>query len=151
MGCKLTIRLLVFGLILWLSGCAAPTQTTMTKPPEQPPAQEQPQLPAPLVVQQRPLQEPERTLNRGIEMLAQQLASSLPQEKMLLVAVLDFNDLAGNVSAFGRLVNEELVTKLFQTRRLRVVERGLLDKAISELKLTLSGLVDPNRSRIISC
>ena len=89
----------------------------------------------------------EQTLNRAVESLAQQIVSGLPQDKTTLVAVLDFNDLANNVSAFGRLIGEELVTKLVQTRRVNVVERSQLDKAVNELKFSLSEIVDPAHAK----
>lgn len=86
-------------------------------------------------------------LDKGIEILAQQLITTLPPDKKPLLAVLDFSLLDGTVSAFGRLVGEDLVTKLFLTRKVRVVERSLLEKAVAELKLNLSGLVDPDRAK----
>jgi TolB-like protein len=124
---------------------SGPIRTSATEPVEEP----APQLPAPpaAVVQEKPREHPERSLNRGLETLVQQLAVSLPEGKKLLLAVLDFNDLSGNVSVFGRLVNEELVTKLFQTGRTRVVERGVLEKALSELEFNLAALVDPSRAK----
>ena len=88
-----------------------------------------------------------QSLDQGLEALSHQLISSLPEDRKLLVAVLDFNDLAGCVSAFGRLVGEELVTKLFQTQRLRVVERSQLEKALNELMFNLSGVVDPTEAK----
>jgi len=89
----------------------------------------------------------EKTLERGAEVLAQEIAESLPQDKKPLLAVLDFSDLSDCVSAFGRLTSEELVTKLFKTKRVRVVERGMLKKALAELKFNLSELVDPDRAK----
>lgn len=89
----------------------------------------------------------EKTLERGAEVLAQEIAESLPQDKKPLLAVLDFSDLSDCVSAFGRLTSEELVTKLFKTKRVRVVERGQLKKALAELKFNLSELVDPDRAK----
>lgn len=131
-------RLLLDGMYLWLAvlitGCASETPAIAEKTPPSPPIQ---------VAQAMP----EKTLDRAIESLAQQIATSLPAEKKPLTAVLDFNDLSGCVSSFGRLVGEELVTKLFQTRRVRVVERGLLEKAVNELKFNLSELVDPSRAK----
>lgn len=88
-----------------------------------------------------------QSLDKGIEILAQQLVASLPPEKKPLLAILDFSNLEGNVTAFGRLVGEELVTKLFMTRKVRVVERSLLEKAVTELKFNLSELVDPDRAK----
>ena len=89
----------------------------------------------------------EKTLERGAEVLAQEIVESLPQEKKPLLAVLDFSDLSDCVSAFGRLTSEELVTKLFKTKRARVVERGMLKKALQELRFNLSELVDPDRAK----
>jgi TolB-like protein len=89
----------------------------------------------------------EKTLERGAEALAQEIAESLPQDKKPLLAVLDFSDLSDCVSAFGRLTSEELVTKLFKTKRARVVERGMLKKALQELRFNLSELVDPDRAK----
>ena len=89
----------------------------------------------------------EKSLDRGVEVIAQDIAEPLPQDKKPLLAVLDFNDLSDCVSALGRLTAEKLVTKLFKTKRVRVVERGLLKKALEELKFNLSELIDPNRAK----
>ena len=98
--------------------------------------------------QLRSVQDRHLTLDQGLEALSMNLVSSLPQDRKLLVAVLDFNDLAGCVSAFGRLVGEELITQLFQTKRVQVVERSQLDKALNEqsfiiVMLTRLSLVIP--------
>ncbi len=97
--------------------------------------------------QLRSVQDRHLTLDQGLEALSMNLVSSLPQDRKLLVAVLDFNDLAGCVSAFGRLVGEELITQLFQTKRVQVVERSQLDKALNELEFNLSGAVDPEQAK----
>lgn len=128
------VECLMAGLALLVGGCAAEKDVV---------AQPLPSAPAVSVAQAMP----EKTLDRAIDVLVQQIVSSLPAEKKPLTAVLDFNDLSGNVSAFGRLVGEELVTKLFQTKRVRVVERGLLEKALNELKFNLSEVVDPARAK----
>lgn len=75
------------------------------------------------------------------------IAQALPQDKKPLLAVLDFSDLSDCVSAFGRLTSEELVTKLFQTKRVRLVEREWLKKAVNELKFNPSELVGPSRAK----
>lgn len=128
------MKSMAVGLTACLAGCAGPTSAVAQKVDPAPP---------PVVAQMAP----EKTLDRALDSLAQQIAASLPADKKPLTAVLDFNDLAGNVSAFGRLVSEELVTKLFQTKRVRVVERGLLEKALNELKFNLSEVVDPTRAK----
>jgi TolB-like protein len=63
------------------------------------------------------------------------------------IAVVEFSDLAGGVTEFGRLLSEELITKLFATGRYKVVERLLLNKAIAEHNLQLQGLIDPKSAK----
>lgn len=91
----------------------------------------------------------EQILAKGIETLAKQIVASIPSDKKPLIAVLDFGDLEGKVSAFGRLVGEELITKLFSTRKVRVVERRFLEKAVAEIKFGLSGMVDEDTAKNI--
>ena len=63
------------------------------------------------------------------------------------IAVVEFSDLSGGVTDFGRLLSEELITKLFATGNYKVIERLLLNKAIAEHKLQLQGLVDPKSAK----
>ncbi|MCE9552599.1 MAG: hypothetical protein K8T91_04375 [Planctomycetes bacterium] len=63
------------------------------------------------------------------------------------IAVVEFSDLSGNVSNLGRLLSEELITRLFATGNYKVIERLLLNKAIAEHKLQLQGLVDPKSAK----
>lgn len=66
---------------------------------------------------------------------------------MPTIAVVEFSDLSGNVSNLGRLLSEELITRLFATGNYKVIERLLLNKAIAEHKLQLQGLVDPKSAK----
>ena len=63
------------------------------------------------------------------------------------IAVVEFSDLNGDVTDFGRLLSEELITKLSTTGNYTVVERLLLNKAIAEHKLQLQGIVDPKSAK----
>jgi TolB-like protein len=63
------------------------------------------------------------------------------------IAVVEFSDLSGGVTDLGRLLSEELITKLFSTGNYKVIERLLLNKAIAEHKLQLQGLVDPKSAK----
>ncbi len=56
------------------------------------------------------------------------------------IAVVEFSNLSGGGSDLGRLISEELITKLFSTGNYKVIERFLLNKAIAEHKLQLQGL-----------
>ena len=63
------------------------------------------------------------------------------------IAVVEFSDLSGNVTDLGRLLSEELITKLFSAGKYKVVERLLLNKVIAEHKLQVQGIVDPKSAR----
>jgi len=56
-------------------------------------------------------------------------------------------DLQGNVTDFGRFLAEELITRLYQTKKFKVIERQLLNKIIAEQKLSLTGMVDPTSAK----
>jgi len=55
--------------------------------------------------------------------------------------------ITAKVTDFGKFLSEELITRLFMTKRFEVVERQLLSKVIDEHKLTLAGFVDPNSAK----
>jgi TolB-like protein len=63
------------------------------------------------------------------------------------IAVLEFTDLQGQVTNFGRYLSEELITRLYDSSKFKVVERQLLNKVIAEQKLSLTGVVDPASAR----
>jgi TolB-like protein len=63
------------------------------------------------------------------------------------IAVVEFSDLSGGVTEFGRLLSEELITKLSDAGSYTLVERLLLNKAIEEHKLQLQGLIDPKSAK----
>ncbi len=89
----------------------------------------------------------EQYLDEGIDGITNEIAASIPSGKTTTVAVVDFNDLQGNVTKLGRYVSEELITRLFQDRRFKVIERGLLEKAIEELKFNTTDLVNPDAAQ----
>jgi TolB-like protein len=75
--------------------------------------------------------------------LVQQISFGLSENQKQRVAVVEFVDLKGNTSDFGRYLAEELITRLFQTGKFKVIERQLLNKVITEQKLSLTGIIDP--------
>ncbi len=85
----------------------------------------------------------DRSLDQGLDEIAQKITKSIPEGSRKGVAVMDFNTLDGSVTVLGRFIGEELITRLFETERLKVIERSLLEKAIEELKFNTSDLVDP--------
>ncbi|HKZ56505.1 MAG TPA: CsgG/HfaB family protein, partial [Thermodesulfovibrionales bacterium] len=84
------------------------------------------------------------SLEQGLDTIADQISESVTSVKIKNVAVMDFNDLQGNVTLLGRFIEEELVTRLFQANQFKVIERSLLENALGELKFNLSDLVDPS-------
>jgi len=85
----------------------------------------------------------DKSLDQGLDEIAQKVTKSIPAGAKKTVAVMDFNTLDGNVTMLGRFVSEELITKLFETERFKVIERSLLEKALEELKFNTTDLVDP--------
>jgi TolB-like protein len=55
---------------------------------------------------------------------------------------MEFVNLKGTVTDFGRFIAEELITHLYQTGKFKVIERQLLNQVITEQKLTLTGIID---------
>jgi len=86
----------------------------------------------------------DKSLNTQLDKLTDQIVNSMISEDKKKVAVVEFPDLRGNVSEFGRYISEELITRLFNTRKFEVIERRLLNKVLDEQKLTVSDLIDPS-------
>lgn len=97
-----------------------------------------------------PLSAEETQFITGAATLAQQIVETYQPGKAAgktRIAVMEFSDLDGQVSDFGRLLSEELITRLFLTGRFEVVERLLLGKIIKEHKLQLTSIVDPESAK----
>ncbi|HEX8187738.1 MAG TPA: FlgO family outer membrane protein, partial [Pyrinomonadaceae bacterium] len=82
-------------------------------------------------------------LNKRVDELGQQIAAKMTARQKTTVAVVEFTDLQGNTTDFGRFLAEELITRLMETEKFRVIERQLLNKIIAEQKLSLTGVIDP--------
>jgi TolB-like protein len=87
------------------------------------------------------------TLDSQLEDLTDQIVLSLSEQKKSKIAVIEFSDLEGNVTQFGRYLAEELITRLFRTGRFEVIERQMLNKVMEEHSLTLSGMIDENSAK----
>lgn len=86
-------------------------------------------------------------LNQRINELSQQIAAEMAEYRKTTIAVVEFTDLQGNVTDFGRFLAEELITQLFQTKKFQVIERQLLNKVLSEQDLSLTGIIDPTSAK----
>ena len=88
-----------------------------------------------------------QTLDQRAAELSQQIAKNMETGQKRRIAVLEFTDLQGQVTNFGRYLSEELITRLYDSNKFKVVERQLLNKVIAEQKLSLTGVVDPASAR----
>ena len=87
------------------------------------------------------------TLQNRISDLSQQISSSLTENRKRTIAVVEFVDLKGQVTNFGRFLAEKLITQLYLTRKFKVIERQLLNKVITEQKLSLTGIIDQSSAQ----
>jgi len=91
----------------------------------------------------------EGKLDYELNNLTNQIIKSLSQEKKTKIAIIEFTDLHGKVPTFGKYVAEELITRMYSTKRFEVVERQMLNKVLEEQKLGLTGLIDESSAAAI--
>lgn len=84
----------------------------------------------------------QNTLDAQLQNLTDQIVVSLSQTQKSKIAVIEFSDLQGTVTKFGRYLAEELITRLYLSNKFEVIERQLLNKVLQEHQLNLSGLID---------
>lgn len=87
------------------------------------------------------------SLDQRIVELTQQISKEMTDNNKKTIAVIEFSDLRGNVTDLGRYISEELITKLYLTKKFKVIERQLLNKIIAEQKLSLAGMIDPTSAK----
>lgn len=90
---------------------------------------------------------PQADLNQRVTELSQQISKEMTENQKRTIAVIEFADLRGCVTDFGRYLAEVLITRLYQTKKFKVIERQLLNKLIAEQKLSLTGIIDPASAR----
>jgi TolB-like protein len=82
---------------------------------------------------------------REINAMASTLATAIKNHGKKVIAVIDFTDLEGNTNELGRFVAEELSSDLMVAAKgFDIVDRNHLKSILTENKLSMSGLVDPN-------
>lgn len=87
-------------------------------------------------------------LDDRLDELTQQITQKMGEKSKKKIAVVEFSDLQGNVTDFGRYLSEELITRLVNSGKFDdVVERRLLAKILSEHKLALTDIVDPSAAQ----
>lgn len=88
-------------------------------------------------------------LDNALGDLTNQIVNSMAEKGKKKVAVIEFSDLNGRVTEFGKYLAEELITRLFMTKKFEVIERQLLNKVLKEQKLSLTGVLDPSSVKTI--
>lgn len=87
-------------------------------------------------------------LKEAVEQLGAQLAKSVPEGRIMRVAVTDIPDLEGVTSNLGRYIAERLTTRLSALpQKFRVIERRRLGQVLGELRFSMSDLVDPAKAK----
>lgn len=82
---------------------------------------------------------------KEIKNLSTTITENITSAGKKTVAVVDFTDLQGNITELGRFLAEELSVDLTMTAKgFEVIDRTHLKSILTEHKLSISGLVDPN-------
>jgi TolB-like protein len=92
---------------------------------------------------------PNNELDMAIDNLTDQIIKNISEQDKQKIAIIEFADLNGKVTQFGKYLSEELITRIYRTKKFSVVERQLLNKVIREQQLSVSGMVDPGSAREI--
>lgn len=83
-------------------------------------------------------------IEEGVGQLAEKISQKMIEGKKQKIAIVDFSDLNGNVTALGQFLAEELTTRLFDVApgKFEVVERRMLLKLEEELILGQTGFIE---------
>lgn len=84
-------------------------------------------------------------VQQKIEEITGLLQNTRTIDKKVRIAVMDFGDFNGNTSDFGRNIAEELINN-FGSKKVNLVDRRQLGKALAELKLNSTDLFNPKFS-----
>lgn len=88
-----------------------------------------------------------QTLEVGLSSLSAQISAGMTESNKQKIAVIEFSDLNGKITELGKYLSEELITRLFLTKKFQVIERLLLNKVLSEHKLNATGLIDETTAK----
>lgn len=85
----------------------------------------------------------DRDSDNPVDSIVREIVASKEKIKTKSIAVIEFTDVNGDLTPEGRLLTERLTTQLATTKEFSVIERSRLKEVIKELKLSLSGVIDP--------
>lgn len=80
----------------------------------------------------------------GVRELTKAIVADAGKLQKQNLAVVDFTDLQGNVTALGRFLAEELSASLVMVGGVQVVDRNQLNKIFQEHSLSMLGISDPD-------
>ncbi|MDD2549918.1 MAG: FlgO family outer membrane protein [Bacilli bacterium] len=83
-----------------------------------------------------------KPFDKQMKALTGQMVKSFSETGKNQIAIMGFPDVNGKVTELGKLIPEELTTRLFKTGEFQVIERQLLTKVLEEQKLGISGMLD---------
>jgi hypothetical protein len=91
----------------------------------------------------------QKSLSDGVDDLASKLAKSFGNGPKGRVAIVPLRELAGNENLLGTYISEIMTNSFFEAGYRDIVERQMLDRAIQELKLKFTGMIDPESAKKI--
>ena len=97
----------------------------------------------------QPITTPQISLEQRLGELSKDISDELTDKQKTTIAIANFVDLNGNVSDFGKFLAEELITRLYKTKKLKIVERQRLNNVIAEQKLSLTEIIEASSAKRI--
>jgi TolB-like protein len=91
----------------------------------------------------------QKSLSDGVDELATKLAKSYGEGKRGKVAIVPLRELGGGENLLGTYIAETLTSSFFDAGYRDIVERQMLDRALQELKLSLTGMIDADSAKKI--
>lgn len=91
----------------------------------------------------------QKSLADGVDELATKLAKSYGDGKRGKVAIVPLRELGGGENLLGYYIAETLTNSFFDVGYRDIVERQMLDRALQELKLSLTGMIDAESAKKI--
>lgn len=89
----------------------------------------------------------QKVIGDAAKELSEQISTAAAKQGKHKIAVIPFRELDGRTTVLGTYLAEELVTDLFATGSLDIVERSMLDKVMSEIRFSQSGAIDPESAQ----
>jgi curli biogenesis system outer membrane secretion channel CsgG len=91
---------------------------------------------------------PAEGIDKELENLTEKLAVPIKENATKKITVVDFTELNGGPNVLGKYIAEQLTVNLVMSKRdFSVLDRAHLRTILAELKLTSTGLVDPENAK----